>query len=71
MDEFASKVETSVKKLARWVEEHNYKAYEPFDGLASSFRFLTFGNVFLDRVLLQVTRRSPFNIRPLLGIRPL
>ena len=61
----------SLKKVEKWVEDHDYKGYEPFDGLSSIFRPLTFGNLFLDRLLLQVIRQSPFNLRPLMGVRHL
>jgi hypothetical protein len=61
----------SIQRLERWIESHDYKAYEPFDGLSSSFRPLTFGNVLLERVLLQAIRQSPINLRPLLGVKPL
>ena len=64
-------LEESVARLQKWVESRDYKAYEPFDGLSSYLRPLTFGNLFLDRILLQVVRQSPVNLRPLLGIRPL
>jgi len=62
---------TSLKKVENWVEEHDYKGYEPFDGLSSVFRPLTFGNLFLDRLLLQLVRQSPLNLRPILGVKPL
>lgn len=61
----------SLMKLERWIEDHRYEAYEPFDGLSSPFRSLTFGSLLLDRLLLQAVRQSPINMRPLLGIRPL
>lgn len=61
----------SIKKLENWVEDHHYKAYEPFDGLSTYLQPLTFGNLFLDRLLLQLVRQSPINLRPLLGIKPL
>jgi rhamnogalacturonyl hydrolase YesR len=50
------------------VEGHDYKGYEPFDGLSSAFRPLTFGNLFLERLLQQLVRQSPVNLRPLLGV---
>jgi hypothetical protein len=61
----------SLKLLERWVEEHNYKSYEPFDGLSSYLYPLTFNNIFFKRVLMQAVRRFPINIRPLLGIKPM
>ena len=57
-------------KVEKWVEDHNYKGYEPFDGLSSIFRPLTFGNLLLDRLLLQLVRQSPINLRPILGVKP-
>jgi rhamnogalacturonyl hydrolase YesR len=64
-------ITSSIQKIEKWVEDHNYKGYEPFDGLSSVFRPLTFGNLFLDRLLLQLIRQSPINLRPLFGVKPL
>ncbi|MEI7635688.1 MAG: hypothetical protein WCJ37_00145 [Syntrophus sp. (in: bacteria)] len=63
-------LEQSINELEKWVEDHNYKGYDPADGLTSYLRPLTFGNLFLDRLLQQLVWRSPINIRPLLGVRP-
>lgn len=62
---------TSIEKLAAWIERHDYKGYEPFDGLSSYLRPLTCGNWFAERALQQVILRCPFHIRPLLGVKPL
>lgn len=64
-------ITASLKKLEKWVEEHNYKGYDPADGLTSFLRPLTFGNLFLDRLLQQLIWRSPINLRPFLGVKPL
>jgi hypothetical protein len=61
----------SMKKVERWVEDHNYEAYEPFDGLSSAFRPLTFRIELLERFLQQAVRQSPINIRPIVGVKPL
>lgn len=61
----------SLCKVEKWVERQDYKGYEPFDGLSSTFRPLTFGNLFFDRILLQLIRQSPINLRPLFGVKPL
>jgi rhamnogalacturonyl hydrolase YesR len=61
----------SALKVEKWVEDHDYKGYEPFDGLSSKYRPLTFGNLLLDRILLQLIRQSPINLRPLFGVKPL
>lgn len=60
----------SMESVQAWVEKNGYKAYEPFDGLSSHLRPLTFKNHFAERVLQQLVKRSPLNIRPLLGISP-
>ncbi len=62
---------SSLKQVEQWVEDNHYKGYEPFDGLSSPFRPLTFGNLFFDRLLLQLIRQSPLNLRPLFGVKPL
>jgi hypothetical protein len=64
-------IENSINILEKWVEDHNYKGYDPADGLTSYLRPLTFGDLFLDRLLLQLIWRSPINLRPLLGVKPL
>jgi hypothetical protein len=61
----------SILSLNEWIQNNNFKAYEPFDGLSSYFFPLTFGKKLPMRILQQLVLRSPFHIRPLLGIRPL
>lgn len=61
----------STAALQRWVEENEYRGYEPFDGLSSPLRALTFRNLLAERILQQAVRQSPINIRPLVGIKPL
>jgi len=63
-------IESSISKVEKWVENNSYKGYEPFDGLNSFLLPLTFSSLFAERVLLQVVRRCPVNLRPLLGIKP-
>jgi hypothetical protein len=63
-------VKRSLDLVQQWVEDHEYRGYEPFDGLSSWARSLTFGNQLAERILQQTIRQSPFNIRPLFGIRP-
>lgn len=67
----SSRLEDSIARLAAWVEEREYKGYDPGDGLNSFLRPLTFGNSLAERVLLQLVWKSPFNIRPLVGIKPM
>ena len=63
-------ISQSLAKVQRWVEDHDYKGYEPFDGLSSWARRLAFGTILGDRLLLQLIRQSPINLRPLLGVPP-
>jgi len=60
----------SIDGVTRWVEEHDYKAYDPGDGHISFFRHCTFNIRFLERVLTAAVLRIPFNIRPWIGIKP-
>jgi rhamnogalacturonyl hydrolase YesR len=60
----------SLQQVQQWVEERNYRGYEPFDGLSSWFRPLTFGNLMAERILMQLIRQSPINLRPIMGVRP-
>lgn len=61
----------SASAVQAWVESHRYKGYEPFDGLSSPLRVVTFRNLLAERILQQAVRQFPINIRPLLGIKPL
>lgn len=70
MVEKKAMIRKSLMDLEQWVESHNYTGYEPFDGLSSYLRILTFGNCLLERILQQLVRQSPINLRPLLGITP-
>ena len=70
MDELKKKVNNSIYKLQSWIEKNNYRGYDPFDGLNSKLRFLTFEVPFLRQVMVQLVKRLPFNIRPLIGITP-
>jgi polysaccharide biosynthesis protein VpsJ len=61
----------SIERLIGWLEAHDYKGYDTFDGLNARFvRPLTLENEFLRTVLQQGVRRFPINLRPLLGVRP-
>src|SRR5947209_3361291 len=63
-------IDRSLSRVQGWVERHEYRGYEPFDGLLSWVRPLARGNLLAERLLLQLIRQSPFNLRPLLGVRP-
>lgn len=63
-------VEHSIAKLETWVEAHEYRGYDPTEGLNSFLRPLAFGNRLAERALLQLIWKSPVNLRPLVGIKP-
>jgi hypothetical protein len=69
-DGVVERISGSLRRLEAWIESHGYRGYEPFDGLSSFLRPMTFGSLFADRLLQQLVRQSPVNLRPLLGIRP-
>lgn len=70
MNAFAEPLNAAIERLERWVRDHDYRAYDPGDGQLSYLRHLTFGRMSFERVLTAAVLRAPFNIRPLLGIRP-
>lgn len=70
MGKTEEKLLRSISAVEKWVEDHNYKGYEYSDGILSPLNVLTFHNIFLERCLLQLVRVSPFNIRPLVGVKP-
>ena len=66
----ARDVQRSLDLVQEWVEKHDYCGYEPFDGLSSWVRSLAFGNLLGERLLMQLIRQSPFNLRPFFGVPP-
>jgi len=65
----AQETQRALMLLQKWVEDHNYRGYETFDGLSSWARPLAFGNQLAERILQQIIRQSPWNLRPLLGVQ--
>lgn len=63
-------IKQSLSRVQEWVERQGYRGYEPFDGLSSWLRPLTFGTLLGDRLLQQLIRQSPINLRPLFGVKP-
>jgi rhamnogalacturonyl hydrolase YesR len=60
----------SLSALERWLQRNDFQGFDPFDGLLARLRPLTFGRRIPQQVLQQFVRRNPFNLRPLLGIKP-
>ena len=46
VEEIEKAVQRSMEAVQRWVEQRNYKGYDPGDGLTSWARPMTFGNQF-------------------------
>ncbi len=67
MDE---RIYTAATRLERWLNTHEYKAYDPFEGLNSHLYPLTFRKKLFRQILVQAVKRFPWNLRPLLGIKP-
>lgn len=64
-------VEASVALIRHWGEERDWRGYDPYDGLTSPLApTLTFGTALGRRLLTQLVKNSPVNLRPALGIRP-
>lgn len=63
-------VQDSIDRVIRWVETHNYRAYDPGDGDLSFLSYFTLNIHFLRRLLTAAVLRSPVEIRPWIGIRP-
>ncbi|MEO7863805.1 MAG: hypothetical protein ABIU05_25915, partial [Nitrospirales bacterium] len=66
----SQEVHQSLSRVQEWVEQQGYRGYEPFDGLSSWARPLACGNLLAERLLQQLIRQSPLNLRPALGVKP-
>jgi hypothetical protein len=63
-------VEKAVGRIRSWGERCDWRGYDPYDALNSPLApFLTLGTRRGRRLLTQVVKLSPLNLRPLLGIR--
>ncbi len=57
----------NLKPVSQVLDRDNYTGYDPYDGLASPLtRFIPWAKARL--IFTHLVRKSPFNIRPLLGI---
>jgi hypothetical protein len=61
----------AVVRIRAWGEERDWTGYDPYDGLNSpATRILSLGTSAGRRILTQVVKLSPANLRPLLRVRP-
>ena len=67
----SQKILNSFDKLREYVEAESFKGYDPFDGLNSKFfQSLSFlkDNKWARLIWIQVFKRNPVNLRPLLAV---
>jgi hypothetical protein len=59
----------AIARVRAWGEAHDWRGYDPYDGLNSPFApLLTAGTPLGKRVLTQAVKHAPLNLRPLLRI---
>jgi hypothetical protein len=64
-------IEDALARIRAWGEARDWKGYDPYDGLNSpAAPVLSLGTRLGRRLLTQIVKRSPLNLRPVLGIRP-
>jgi rhamnogalacturonyl hydrolase YesR len=63
-------IEESLHRLITYIESQNYRGYDPYDALKSPLFSLPFlrSNKLIRFGAQQLVKRSPLNLRPLLGI---
>lgn len=62
-------VETSLEKLDKYVQQQNYKGYDPYDALCSFFlSSMSFQRKYVRIAFEQFLKRCPLNLRPAFGI---
>ena len=60
-----------VTELEKWLQENQFRGWDPFDALNSPLaRVLSLGTHAGRTFWVQLLKRLPWNIRPLLGIKP-
>ena len=63
-------LEESFYRLKKFIEDEKYKGYDPFDGLSGTFNRTFLFKYRLPRLVFQqLIKRSPVNLRRLVGIR--
>jgi len=64
-----SQITSALQSLESWIEDQGFRGWDPHDALNSPLiRRLTLHNRYAAIVWLQLLRRSPLNLRPLLAI---
>ena len=61
----------AVDRMRAWGEARDWRGYDPYDALNSPFaRYVTLGTGLGRRLLTQVVKLAPINVRPVLRISP-
>jgi polysaccharide biosynthesis protein VpsJ len=60
-------ISTRLQQIESFIDQNGYESYDPYDGLNSQF-LTAFPKTFALRLVQQLIRLSPVNLRPLLGI---
>lgn len=64
------KLQENISHLLDWIKDHDYKSYDPFDGLKSPLvKYILLNNKYLRIVWQQFFKRCPINLRPIVGIK--
>jgi hypothetical protein len=62
-------LDETLRKCLTFIEFAGFESFDPFDALASPLLYrITRKGSMVQRLAIQVNRRSPFNFRPILGI---
>lgn len=70
IDAVSDKITQAAQRLDGWIESQDFCGWDPHDALNSSLvRTLTFGSRYLGVAWLQLVKRSPVNLRPLLRVK--
>lgn len=64
-----ARIEKVLEQLILHIEKKEYKGYDPYDAMNMPLPWQIFGNR-IPVVFIQLLKRLPVNIRPLLGIKP-
>jgi len=59
---------TSLSSLRKYVENQQFKGYDPYDTLNTKIPITSFGK-WPSAIAIQIQKRNPFNIRPIIGIK--
>lgn len=63
-----NQIHNSLVRLQQFIESSEFFGYDPYDTLNSPFNFKWFGK-WGPAIAIQIQKRNPVNIRPLLGIK--